>query len=352
MSQPAQRARLFELKGIQAGRGFTYLCELPPDCPPGDSNTAPLGSQLDLLEDGQSLGPPHSVHADISTLGGGRFSHWQNALYFSTSDNTDPRRNRRHYQVYVPPAPADPVTARLHALVAQAAGATGDEAYAAAEAMFYTLCPEGFIGEARKACWEDQPFVEDYHRLVPGNRRSFERKFVVSQYVKSLRGVDGDMAECGVFNGATAYFMAKASADTNMHRVMHLFDSFQGLSQPDRIDGQYWQAGALAIGADAARTVLAPYPDVHFYPGWIPERFHEVESRSFAFVHIDVDLHGPTLESLRFFYPRLVSGGVLICDDYGFTSCPGAMAAVDEFMTGKPESVIHLPTGQGVIIRK
>ena len=57
-------------------------------------------SMLMLFENGKTLGPPRSIHADIRTKGGGRFSHWtRETLYFSASDNTDPRTNGRRYEV-------------------------------------------------------------------------------------------------------------------------------------------------------------------------------------------------------------------------------------------------------------
>ena len=353
MKLPMSPARLVRLSGIIPDRGYSYTCRLPDDLPVGDSMEEPIRSLLDLLEDGRSLGPAHSAHADISTVGLGRHSHWHGQLYFSSSDNTDPRRNGRTYHAYIPAVAPDPRHARLEALVRRAQEVQGDEqAYTLAEALFYATYPGGFVGEFGKACWEDRVFVADYERLVPGNRRSFERKYAVAQFVKSVRSVEGDMAECGVYNGATAYFMAQATVQAGVRRPLHLFDSFQGLSAPIAVDGEYWQAGSLAISEDAARAALAGIDDVLFHRGWIPERFHEVADKKFAFVHVDVDLFQPTLDSLAFFYPRTARGGVLICDDYGFTTCPGARQAVDEFMQTRPEAVIHLPTGQGIIIRE
>jgi hypothetical protein len=68
-------------------------------------------------------------------------------------------------------------------------------------------------------------------------------------------------------------------------------------------------------------------------------------------VHIDVDLYQPTLDSIRFFYPRLAPGGIILCDDYGYSSCPGAKGAFDEYMKDRPEKIIHAPTGQAFIIK-
>jgi len=57
-------------------------------------------SMIVLFENGKPLGPPRSVHADIREKGGGRYSHWtRETLYFSSSDNTNPRTNGRKYEV-------------------------------------------------------------------------------------------------------------------------------------------------------------------------------------------------------------------------------------------------------------
>ena len=54
-------------------------------------------STLRVYENGKQLGPAHSLRTDVIAHGKGRFSHWGNNLYFSASDNTDPRTNGRSY---------------------------------------------------------------------------------------------------------------------------------------------------------------------------------------------------------------------------------------------------------------
>jgi hypothetical protein len=68
----------------------------------GDSSDAPDRSPMILYEDGKPLGPAHSVHADISKHGHGRFSHWNKMVIFSTSDNSDPAVNGREYWAVIP----------------------------------------------------------------------------------------------------------------------------------------------------------------------------------------------------------------------------------------------------------
>jgi peptidoglycan/LPS O-acetylase OafA/YrhL len=58
-----------------------------------------LRSTARLFEDGHPLGPAHSLHKLIRNSGGGAFSHWNGQIRFSTTDNSDPRKNGRHYSL-------------------------------------------------------------------------------------------------------------------------------------------------------------------------------------------------------------------------------------------------------------
>jgi hypothetical protein len=73
---------------------------------------------------------------------------------------------------------------------------------------------------------------------------------------------------------------------------------------------------------------------------------------TFSFVHIDVDMYEPTRDSIAFFYERTATGGVIICDDYGFSTCPGATRAIEEFMANQPEPIVRAPTGQAIIFKR
>ncbi len=86
------------LDGIRKEHGHCWTVPLLLD---GDDVTDPSRSALALYENGRELGPPHTNHGEIRTLGGGRYSHWEQVLYFSTSDNSDPRSNGRVYTVDV-----------------------------------------------------------------------------------------------------------------------------------------------------------------------------------------------------------------------------------------------------------
>ncbi len=179
-----------------------------------------------------------------------------------------------------------------------------------------------------------------------------ERRWMVKELMRLTEDVPGDTAECGVYEGAGSYLICEMNAANQKHRRHHhIFNSFEGVSAPSKFDGPLWRKGDMARGEDLVRRNLAGYEAFTLYKGWIPERFGDVTGRRFSFVHIDVDLYEPTLESLRFFYDRMSERGIIVCDDYGFTTCPGATRAVHEFLDDKPEKMVALTGGGGFLIK-
>jgi len=209
-----------------------------------------------------------------------------------------------------------------------------------------------YLGEDYKRWREDKEFLNNFFQLSPLSPSSEERKFVLREFCHYTRNLSGEMSECGSYTGVSAWFMAKSSPQTNLY----LFDSFEGLSAPEIVDRpkngvQEWNKGDMLANEACLRHNLINFKNVHIMRGWIPSRFPEIASKMFRLVHIDVDLFQPTLDSLEFFYPRLVPGGVIVMDDYGYLTCPGAYKAAHQYMENKTEYILHLPTGQGVIIK-
>ena len=69
-------------------------------------------------------------------------------------------------------------------------------------------------------------------------------------------------------------------------------------------------------------------------------------------MHVDVDLYSSTRAAFEFFYPRMVSGGVMVCDDYGAPAyVDAAKRAVDEMFADRAEYPISLGTGQCFVVK-
>jgi O-methyltransferase len=199
------------------------------------------------------------------------------------------------------------------------------------------------------AWWQNEKFNFYLRRFGELDGLASDRHWMLAQLCRLTHDVPGDTAECGSYQGASSYLICLANQGQN--RTHHIFDSFEGLSEPGPHDGSNWSAGDMAVSLETVKEALEGLGTVRYYKGWIPERFHEVTDRSFSFVHVDVDLEQPTMDSVRFFYDRLAPGGILLCDDYGFTSCPAVAPAIDEFLADKPEKIIALGGGGGFFIK-
>jgi len=76
---------------------FMYVVRFDRHAAIADTDENPERSPIEIFENEHRLGPAHSRTSDIGELGHGRYRHTETALYFSTSDNTDPRSNGRNY---------------------------------------------------------------------------------------------------------------------------------------------------------------------------------------------------------------------------------------------------------------
>jgi hypothetical protein len=197
--------------------------------------------------------------------------------------------------------------------------------------------------------WMNEEFQKYLVQFSEDRSHNCDRKWNLAQLQRLTLDVPGDTAEVGVFQGASSWLILKQG---NEHRHHWMFDSFEGLSKPGEQDGVYWKEGDLKAPMAMVRENLREF-DGRFtlLPGWVPDRFEEVADRTFSFVHIDVDLYEPTLASIRFFYPRMKPGGIIVCDDLGFDTCPGATSACEDALGDFREKFVTMADGGGFFVK-
>ena len=151
---------------------------------------------------------------------------------------------------------------------------------------------------------------------------------------------------------------ADAAFDGRGYRI---FDSFAGLSAPsqeDAIEGEGAQVGRLrhmtragnfAASLDKVKAALSAFPRIEYFPGWIPAAFPQEDGARYRFVHVDVDVYQPTRDSIDYFYPRLVPGGMIVCDDYNWS---GARQAIEEVCARVGTDFATTPYTQAYIVRR
>lgn len=182
---------------------------------------------------------------------------------------------------------------------------------------------------------------------------NFDRLYTLWQAVMGAPR-DLPMVEVGSYKGGSSKFIAETLKRAGRSPRFYVCDTFQGHARLDpAIDGVHSDEGFRDTSAEAVAEYLAGYPNVELVVGDIFDTSSHLTSEpAFAFVHIDVDVHPATDFCLRFFSLRLAPGAMMIVDDYGVVTCPGAQKAVDDFIAANPGfRRLHLLTGQAAIFR-
>jgi len=168
-------------------------------------------------------------------------------------------------------------------------------------------------------------------------RASFEH---IKELVEECAKLPGDFAEVGVWKGDT--FAPLCRWAHLVGKKAYAIDSFEGMGEPTESDYQggncHYPAGALSVGGGPGVSAVMRKCGVSassaiILRGWIPTVFNAIaDGITFAFAHVDVDHFRPTQQSLDFFWPRMVKGGVLCCHDW--TPKRGCLAskAFDDFL--------------------
>lgn len=169
--------------------------------------------------------------------------------------------------------------------------------------------------------------------------------YMVHSLTKAYHHLPGELAEVGVFQGASAKLICEAKGNV----TLHLFDTFEGLPKASKSDGAVHAENQYTCSLESMQSYLHGYENVHFYKGLFPDLAGPIENKRFSFVHFDVDLYESTVACLQFFYPRMLPGGVMLSHDYSILA--GVRKAVDEFLADKPEKPIELPSTQCMIVK-
>jgi O-methyltransferase len=201
----------------------------------------------------------------------------------------------------------------------------------------------------------DLPVFSDVARMVIDEERTgmnFDRLYTLWQGV--MRVPDGcPVIEVGSYKGGSAKFIAETLRRAGRSPRLYVCDTFQGHARLDpAIDGVASDEGFRDTSADSVREYLDGYSNVQIVVGDIIETSAQLTDASYGFVHIDVDVYPPTAFCLDYFAPRLAAGGLMVIDDYGVITCPGAQRAVDDFARANPAFCkLHLLTGQALVFK-
>jgi hypothetical protein len=169
--------------------------------------------------------------------------------------------------------------------------------------------------------------------------------------LRNTMEIPGDVIECGVYRAGNTLVMADALRASGSAKIIHGFDSFEGMPEAQIQDALptgriVYQQGVLSNTSLAMVTekmkVFGHQDRVIFHKGFFQDTMPGVISADsrFSFVLIDCDQYAGTKFCLELLYDTVNPGGMILIDDYfgpEDIDTPGVKIAVDEFLQGKRE---------------
>jgi hypothetical protein len=171
---------------------------------------------------------------------------------------------------------------------------------------------------------------------------------------RMVQDVPGSIVECGVYQGASFFAFAKFLEIFHPgDRIRHVigFDSFQGLRNFKDEDGPFYPSRSKVMGGWSAAEfkgafyrLLDIYHRDAFVPAakrgfivegdileTVPRYVKENPGLRISLLHLDVDVFEPTMCALEHLYPRVVSGGLVVLDEYAMLEWGGESAALERY---------------------
>ncbi len=161
--------------------------------------------------------------------------------------------------------------------------------------------------------------------------------------------IEGDIVECGVYNGNTLAFIGEINDELNLNKRIWGYDTFNGFVENSFSDKD--------LDFKTGNKVKHVSSDIYYSLNEVKKNIIQNNNKNFqkyiliegdiletlnikdnvpnkiSFLRLDTDIYKTTKKQLEVLYDKLVPGGVLHIDDYGI--CPGVKTAVDDFFYNK-----------------
>lgn len=166
--------------------------------------------------------------------------------------------------------------------------------------------------------------------------------------------LNGDFVECGVNKGfLSAAIMDYINFNAFPDKKFYLFDTFEGVPRervPNGEKAAFWTKYNDCY--DFVVESFSSYQNVEIVRGIIPDSLSLVDIERVAYISIDMNYSVPERAALEHFWPKMVTSGLVLLDDYGFPGHEAQKQSADEFAESVGVKVLTLPTGQGLIIKR
>lgn len=218
--------------------------------------------------------------------------------------------------------------------------------------MYY----ENVLPSAGYAPWRsDIDFIETFSLVQSNTLVDKYRCYELWELVEQTAKLEGCIIEVGVWRGGTGALMAKRAKLQNIDATVYLCDTFSGVVKAGEKDASYKGGEHSDTSVDEVLSLTQDrlkLDNVELLSGIFPEdTARDIKEDKVRLCHIDVDVYKSSEDVMAWVWDRLVVGGMVVYDDYGFLCCTGVTRHVNEQKHLDDRIVIHNLNGHAVVIK-
>ncbi len=209
---------------------------------------------------------------------------------------------------------------------------------------------------SKYAPWNsDLEFQAVYEQIQGKTLVDIYRCYELWTLVGQTRKLNGAILEVGVWRGGTGALMAKKDQLGGSNHSVYLCDTFEGVvkagSQDDHYKGGEHSDTSQESVEDLLRTLKIA--NARILKGIFPDQTaHLIDPGvRFRLCHIDVDVYQSAKDVMDWIWDRMVPGGMIVYDDYGFPGCQGITRYVNEQVAEADRMTLHNLNGHAIVIK-
>ncbi|HEU5053371.1 MAG TPA: TylF/MycF/NovP-related O-methyltransferase [Hanamia sp.] len=203
---------------------------------------------------------------------------------------------------------------------------------------------------------QDDEFMNTYSQITGHTLVDIYRCYELWEMVEIINNLDDSASfiEIGVWRGGTAAIIGKKLSLLNSNVPFYIADTFSGVVKVSTKDATYKGGEHADTSPEIVKMLLKnKYSNYKILAGIFPDETSKLidTNKSFGFCHIDVDVYDSAKDIVEWIWNKLIVGGIIVFDDYGYPTCTGITRYVNQQKHRKDRVIFYNTNGHAIMVK-